>query len=115
DEIDVLNNTAMTLSSQLEALQAQIQERTCSLAERGDDLARERDFVTGLLNTAQAIILTQNAVGQVMMLNRQGLMITGYSADEIVGQPFSDLVVSHQSSPLKLIQALDELRAGHRD
>src|SRR5699024_10253928 len=57
----------------------------------------------------------QNAVGQVMMLNQQGLMITGYSADEIVGQPFSDLVVSRQDSPLKLIQARDELRTGHRD
>src|SRR5699024_9311593 len=76
---------------------------------------RERDFVTGLLNTAQALILTQNAEGRVMMLNRHGLMIRGYHADEIVGQLFSDLVVSHQDSPLQLIQALDELRAGHRD
>jgi diguanylate cyclase (GGDEF)-like protein/PAS domain S-box-containing protein len=114
DEIDVLNNTAITLSYQLEALQAEIQERTRSLAERGDDLARERDFVTGLLNTAQVIILTQNALGQVMMLNRQGLMITGYSADEIVGRPFSELVVSEQDSPW-LIKELEELRAGHRE
>jgi diguanylate cyclase (GGDEF)-like protein/PAS domain S-box-containing protein len=114
DEIDVLNNTAITLSYQLEALQAEIQDRTRKLAERGDDLARERDFVTGLLNTAQVIILTQDAAGQVMMLNRQGLMITGYSADEIVGQPFSGLVVSDKDSP-KVMQGLEELRAGQRD
>lgn len=92
DEIDVLNNTAMTLSYQLEALQAEIQERTRHLAERGDDLTRERDFVTGLLNTAQVIILTQDSAGRVTMLNRQGQRITGYGANEITGRPFCELL-----------------------
>ncbi|MGR6034242.1 MAG: EAL domain-containing protein [Candidatus Nitrosoglobus sp.] len=114
DEIDVLNNTAITLSYQLEVLQAEIQERTRSLAERGDDLARERDFVTGLLNTAQAIILTQNAAGQVMMLNRQGQMITGYNVDEVVGRPFSELLAGDKDS-FRVIRELEELRSGHRD
>lgn len=107
DEIDVLNNTATTLSYQLEALQAEIQERT-------RHLARERDFVTGLLNTAQVIILTQNAAGQVVMLNRQGLTITGYNADEITGRSFSELLVADKVSS-EVLQELEELRAGHRD
>lgn len=114
DEIDVLNNTAITLSYQLEALQAQIRERTRNLAERGDDLARERDFVTGLLNTAQVIILTQNAAGRVVMLNRQGLVITGYSADEIEGRPFSELLAGDKISP-EVLQELEELRLGRRE
>ncbi|ADJ29536.1 bifunctional diguanylate cyclase/phosphodiesterase [Nitrosococcus watsonii] len=113
DEIDVLNNTAMTLSYQLEALQAQIQERTRHLAERGDDLARERDFVTGLLNTAQVIILTQDSAGRVTMLNRQGQRIIGYSADEITGRPFCELLTGDKVSP-ELFQQLEELRLGRR-
>ncbi|KFI23890.1 diguanylate phosphodiesterase [Nitrosococcus oceani] len=113
DEIDVLNDTAVTLSYQLEALQAEIQDRTRHLAERGDDLARERDFVTGLLNTAQVIILTQDSAGRVTMLNRQGQKITGYGADEITGWPFYELLAGDKVSP-ELFQQLEDLRAGRR-
>lgn len=114
DEIDVLNSTAITLSYQLEALQVEIQERTRHLAERGDELARERDFVAGLLNTAQVIILTQNAAGQIVMVNRQGQVLTGYSAEEIAGRPFSEILINDQT-PSEMLQALEKLRLGELD
>lgn len=111
DEIDVLNSTAITLSYQLEALQVEIQERTRHLAERGDELARERDFVAGLLNTAQVIILTQNVAGQIVMVNRQGQVLIGYSAEEMIGRPFSEILISDQT-PSEMLQALEKLRLG---
>ncbi|BAW81087.1 PAS/PAC sensor(s)-containing diguanylate cyclase/phosphodiesterase [Candidatus Nitrosoglobus terrae] len=114
DEISVLDNATFTLSYQLEILQTEIQERTLRLAERSNDLIRERDFVTGLLNTAPVIILTQNAAGQVTMLNRQGLMITGYNIDEIMGRPFNNLLAGNKNLP-RIIQELEELRVGYRD
>ncbi len=46
DEVDVLNTTAVTLSSQLETLHGEIAKKSQDLSERVNELGQERDFVT---------------------------------------------------------------------
>lgn len=92
DEINIVGETAIEVAHQLEALHQEIDNNTARLLERGEELARERDFVTGLLNTAQVVILTQDREGRLLMLNREGERITGYEMADMETISFSDLL-----------------------
>ncbi len=56
----------------LNTLHHEIQQQTQNLIVRGQELELERDFVTGLLNSAQVIILTQDCNGEILMINPEG-------------------------------------------
>ncbi|MBA2591181.1 MAG: EAL domain-containing protein [Gammaproteobacteria bacterium] len=86
DEVDVLNETAVTLSSQLEALHGELQARV-------EELGIERDFVTSMLETGHVIILTQTCQGVIRTANRHARGLSGYSGEELEGKPFAGLLV----------------------
>lgn len=113
DESDILNNTAIALSHQLEGLQVQLHRRAEQLQERGRELEAERDFVTGLLNTAHALILTQDEDGNILMINRHGEWITGYTEDELVGGSFTNILPRNALLP-DLSHQLEDLIIGKR-
>ncbi len=113
DESDILNNTAIALSHQLEGLQVQLHRRAEQLQERGRELESERDFVTGLLNTAHALILTQDEDGNILMINRHGEWITGYKEDELVQGPFTNILPTNALLP-DLSHQLEDLIIGKR-
>jgi diguanylate cyclase (GGDEF)-like protein/PAS domain S-box-containing protein len=92
DEIDNLDDTAINLAFQLEALNGKVNERTEALKLRMRDLDRERSFVANLLDTAQVVILTQDGAGRIGLANRYTLQITGFDLAELVGRPFKDLL-----------------------
>lgn len=85
DEIDVLENTAATLSFQLES-------QAKALAMKNRELADERDFIRSLLNAAQVIILTQTQTGIIKTVNEYGLQLTGFSPEELCDKPFTFLL-----------------------
>lgn len=90
DEIDVLNATAISLTNQLETLNSEI-------ANRMDEIIREKNFVNNVLDTAQAIILTQNINQNIIMVNSFGCKLIGYSQDEIQTMRFVDILIQpHQ-------------------
>jgi diguanylate cyclase (GGDEF)-like protein/PAS domain S-box-containing protein len=86
DEVDVLNETAVTLSSQLETLHGELQARV-------EELGIERDFVTSVLETGQVIILTQTRQGVIRTANRHARVLSRYSGEELEGKSFAELVV----------------------
>lgn len=86
DEVDVLNETAITLSSQLETLHGELQARV-------EELGIERDFVTSVLETGQVIILTQTRQGVIRTANRYARVLSGYSGEELEGKPFAELLI----------------------
>lgn len=116
DEIDVLDDTAIALSYQLEALETEVKKRTKSLADRMEELAKEKDFIALLLDTARVIILTQDQTGKIMMLNQYGSHLSGYTASEFRQKNFVDLIAEedltvdmmHQMAQLR-IHELDDL------
>jgi len=91
DEIDQLDDTAFSLSYQLEELQNEISKRTNALSEKMNELTRERDFVKGLLETAQVIVVTTNADGNILTINRFGETLCGRPNAELQGTRFSAL------------------------
>ncbi|MEI7868111.1 MAG: EAL domain-containing protein [Candidatus Methylumidiphilus sp.] len=100
DEVDILNDTAISLSHQLETLNYEV-------ASRIDEIIQERNFVNNVLDTAQAIILTQNANQEIIMVNPYGCKLMGYKQEELQGIIFTNLV-SHQ---IKRNQACEYLKA----
>ncbi len=92
DETDVLDGTAIALSGQLEALETEVEVRNRALSRRMDELAKERDFVTSLLETAQVIILIQDRKGRVTRVNRYGETLTGFREREVLGREFVGLL-----------------------
>jgi len=114
DEIDLLDKTAIALSYQLEKLEAKVKKRTKSLAHRMEELANEKDFIAHLLDTARVIILTQDRLGKVLMLNQYGRDLTGYSSNELSGEPFIKLLSSeHLDENLPL--GLSALSDGNKE
>ena len=92
DEIDVALDAAMSLADRLEVLDRKVQSRTENLLQRSKALARERDFVAGLLNSAPVVILTQDADGRLRSLNLEGRRVTGRDATAIGRERFVDLL-----------------------
>jgi diguanylate cyclase (GGDEF)-like protein/PAS domain S-box-containing protein len=78
DEIRILEETSIRLSYQLE--------------ETHRTLIADRDFIQGLFDTAQLIILTQNSEGKIHKANQFIVQLTGLDEDELAGRLFTDLV-----------------------
>jgi diguanylate cyclase (GGDEF)-like protein/PAS domain S-box-containing protein len=113
DEMDVLDDTAVGVTHQLEALEGEVADRSRALSRRMDELSAERDFVQSLLDTAQVIILTQDQAGHVRSVNRYGEAMTGYRAADIEGRRFSGLLAADSVLP-DLPEHLSQLASGHR-
>lgn len=114
DEIDMLFNAAVKLSLQLEYLEQKVSSRTQLLIQQKDELGKERDFIANLLDTAQVIVMTQNASGQIISMNAYGEMLTHYHENELQGTPFINILVSDYDSQ-DLAERLNEINIGHRD
>jgi len=111
DEIDIATVATTSLAERLEELDREVQERTRNLVERSEALARERDFVSGLLRSAQVAILTLDAEGRIHSINPEGRRITG-RGDEAIGKiGFLELLDESSHGP-QLQQALKEVASG---
>lgn len=114
DEIDLLHDASLTLSHRLEQLEEKIAYRTRMLVEQRDVLSEEKNFVEHLLDTAQVIILTQDADGRIMMINAFGERLTHYSESELQGSPFLALLsTNNENQPLDA--HLLDIQQGRRD
>lgn len=98
DESDVLKTTALNLSYQLEALHSLLNNRALQLEARGEELETEKNFVLGLLNTAHALILTQDVRGEVLMINHHGEKLTGLLSQDIIGHSFVALLADRDDA-----------------
>jgi diguanylate cyclase (GGDEF)-like protein/PAS domain S-box-containing protein len=83
------------------------------LEQSGQDLKRERDFVSAILDTADAVVVVLNNLGRIVRANRACQELTGYRFEELRGRQIwkmgifpgdSDLVQQAFES-----QALDQL------
>ncbi|MBB3191368.1 bifunctional diguanylate cyclase/phosphodiesterase [Halomonas cerina] len=100
DEIDVLEHTTLALSRQLEELEGEVQARGDQLAERVDELARERDFVGRLLDTARVFIIAQDARGRITLVNDYTLTVLELDEQLLIGRHFNDIFEAPDASPV---------------
>jgi len=95
----------------LEFLTKEVATREQNLKQQNDDLIVERNFVKGILDTAEALILTQDAHGRVLLCNSYASSLSGYSSEEIQNSCFLDL---HEEDELRepLQETLKQLSKG---
>ncbi len=111
DEIDIADHATAVLAERLEELNREVEERTRSLIERSEALARERDFVAGLLKSAQVAILTLDTEGRIRSINPEGERITGRNGPKLEQEHFLDLLEQDSHSE-ELARALHMLALG---
>jgi diguanylate cyclase (GGDEF)-like protein/PAS domain S-box-containing protein len=114
DEIDVLDETAVNLSRQLEGLDRELTRKNRALTRQMDELQRERDFVQSLLDTAQVAILTTNGFGEVVTANDFGKALTGRAEADLSGAGLCELVAAVEEGS-ELGEQLADLWTGRRD
>lgn len=85
DEIDILYGSALVLCHQLE-------ENSAAIAKKNQELAVERDFIQGLLASAQVLVVTQTRSGVIRMANNFAAQLTGYAPEQLYGRRFTELI-----------------------
>ncbi|MBR2515536.1 MAG: EAL domain-containing protein [Halomonas sp.] len=110
NEIDVLEYSTRELAYQLESLETAVQERSNQLAERIDELAKERDFVSSLLDTARVFIVVQNSAGRIQLVNDYTRERLNLNDSELLGRHFIDIFDQHD--PLTLSHRPSSLTDG---
>ena len=96
DELSGLENATRTLATQLETLDTASRTQQHELENLVETLSHERDFITSLLDTAQALILTQDRRGVIRMANHYVESLTGVPENRLIGQDFFDGLLSAQ-------------------
>ncbi|MBI3431599.1 MAG: EAL domain-containing protein [Hydrogenophilales bacterium] len=98
DELSTLEDAALTLAGQLESLDTAARNQQNDLAKLVDTLSHERDFISGLLDTAQALILTQDRHGVIRMANHYVETLTGLTEHQLIGQDYFRQMIAPQES-----------------
>ncbi|MEC9412785.1 MAG: EAL domain-containing protein [Pseudomonadota bacterium] len=107
DELNILEQSAVVLSEQLEDLESSVNKQTDSLNKRTQELIQERDFVSNLIDTAQLIIITLDKNHCISSFNELATRITGYQASDVLNQSFEQFF--HPSDWQRVDQSLKQL------
>ncbi len=83
DEVDELGRVAIALADTLERLDALTRRQVEQLSQQAEALQRERDFITGLLDTAPALIVTHTADGRIQLANAHAIQASGRDMSEL--------------------------------
>jgi diguanylate cyclase (GGDEF)-like protein/PAS domain S-box-containing protein len=111
DEADELGEAATALANTLEELNAQAGRHAAQLADQARQLRGERDFISGLLDTAPALIVTHQLDGPIRLANVHAVQVSGLALATLQRQDFIDSFFSpDQYADLRAL--LGQLRAG---
>jgi len=107
DEVNQLSETAAYVARELEVLSNDVAKNTELLLKNSQELEKERDFITQLINAAPIFIITQNMQGEILSVNKEGLIDMGLKASDINRMPFSELIYDKEHL-LKLEQLREQ-------
>ncbi|MGQ9686614.1 MAG: EAL domain-containing protein [Thiobacillaceae bacterium] len=83
DEVDELGQVAAKLADTLEQLDDLARRQMAQLGQQAEELQRERDFITGLLDTAPALIVTHTANGRIQLANAHAIQVSGRDSSDL--------------------------------
>lgn len=90
DEVDELGQVAAELADTLEQLDNLTRRQMAQLGQQAEELQGERDFITGLLDTAPALIVTHAADGRIQLANAHAIQLSGRDSSELDRLGFID-------------------------
>jgi diguanylate cyclase (GGDEF)-like protein/PAS domain S-box-containing protein len=92
DEVDDLAELTYDLANTLQQLHAESRLHAASLQAQATQLEHERDFITGLLDTAPVLILTYGVDGRIRLANAHAVQSLGQPGGQSGGQFASSLL-----------------------
>jgi PAS domain S-box-containing protein len=75
------------------AAEAELERLGRELSARLDELQRERDFISAVLETAPALVCVYDREGRIVAFNRECERLTGYTFEEVHGRRIDELLV----------------------
>ncbi len=116
DEIDILEQTTLQVTTKLENLQNEINSRTRLLINQRKVLEKERNFIQELLDTAPLIILTQDKTGRIITINRFGKNFLPISNSMFLSARFvyDDIFLPNLPEDTNSRNELQSLRSGKK-
>lgn len=112
DEVDDLARLTHDLANTLEQLQDDNRHSTEQLVAQAQQLARERDFAAGLLDTAPVMILTYGEDGHIRLANANAVKVSGHALNDLLGKPYQDIFIM-PAQRKGHHDLLSQLRMGH--
>lgn len=106
DELHQLHHTALCLADQLQQLEQEVRDNTFTLLEKSQDLARERDFIRQLVDTAPIIIITQKLNGIILSVNQAGVDRLETDGRTIIGKVFDVFIPESDQEHLHRLNRL---------
>ncbi|CAG7857249.1 partial Cyclic di-GMP phosphodiesterase PdeB, partial [biofilm metagenome] len=106
DELDNLNQTALSLADQLEHLEQEMRGQTFSLLEKSQELAKERDFIGQLIELAPIIVIIQKLNGIIITINHAGADALEMDNRSIVGKVFDVFLPETDKEHVKRLKRL---------
>ncbi len=97
DETDALENLAKVLATQLENLKHESVRYAASLSTQAMQLAQERDFIAGLLDTAPVLIVSYDQNGAIHLANQYALEACGFTFSTLTGQKFQQVFLQNEA------------------
>ncbi|MDH5446105.1 MAG: EAL domain-containing protein [Gammaproteobacteria bacterium] len=91
DELDILDETTVELSYELEILHNNLEEKNVELSSVITDIKKNRDFVSQLLNNAQILVLTLSKDMKIMSINKFSENILNVGNGELLQANFKDV------------------------
>ena len=88
-EINQLHFATLQLTSVLEKLDANVNQRSEVIRAQNEVLEHERDFVKSLLDTAQLIIFTIDENFEITLFNDFAEKVTGFKESDMLNKPVS--------------------------
>jgi len=107
DEVDILYDSTLALSKKLD-------ENSKAIAKKNLELEMERDFIHGLLTSAQVLVITQTREGDIRMANEFAMQLTGFTASQIHEKNFTDLISDEKASEMVNQQLKNMNKYGQR-
>jgi PAS domain S-box-containing protein len=93
-------------------LEEMVSERTAELRLTNQELQRERDFSSAVLDTAGALVVVLDRKGRIVRFNQACEETTGWGVEEVKGKPFWDLfLLEEETEPVKAV--FHDLKEGY--
>ena len=95
------------LSETLQRLDEEVEQRQQKLELKRNELLKERNLVTTLLNSVPVIILTQNRAGEIVQLNLEGSRLFDMASHSDETLYFTDFFQEEERTQIR--KGLDSL------
>ncbi len=114
-DFDLTSDNVMSINDRLDQLKKYNEDINLELAHQMVAVSNERDLVRKILDNTQAIIMTLQADGTIVSINRFGLLVTGYKEKEIKGKNFIELYPEEEPLALNSLQTLGSIAQGEQE